>query len=95
MNNPLLLQLQTQLTQQGSVTFTVKIIPKSAHNEVVGMLGSDILKVKIAAVPENNRANEELCRFLAKVFAVTMQEVTIVSGKTSQRKVIRISMINR
>ena len=49
------------------------------------------LKVKVAAVPENGKANAELCRTLAQHFQVPLRQVEIVSGATSSRK--RVSVL--
>ena len=68
----------------------VKVIPKSARNEVVGYMDGGALKVKIAAAPEKGRANDELRRVLAEHFGVAIRAVEIVSGETSQRKRVRI-----
>jgi uncharacterized protein (TIGR00251 family) len=68
----------------------VKVIPKSARNEVVGYMDDGALKVKIAAAPEKGRANDELRRVLAEHFGVAVRDVEIVSGETSQRKRVRI-----
>ena len=48
------------------------------------------MKIKVAAVPEDGKANKELCGFLAKHYAVPQANVSVISGATSQRKVIRI-----
>jgi len=45
------------------------------------------LKVKVAAVPEDGKANEELCRVLAAYFGVARVEV--IAGKTGTRKMVR------
>jgi uncharacterized protein (TIGR00251 family) len=48
------------------------------------------LKVKVAAVPEKGKANEELCAVLARHFGVSPRDVEIVTGAASTRKRIRI-----
>ena len=50
------------------------------------------LKVKIAAAPEKGKANAELCAFLAKHYGVPKSAVTIVSGGTSTRKLVRVAV---
>jgi len=47
-------------------------------------------KLRVRAVPENGKANEEVCAFLATHFGVRREQVRIVSGATVQRKRIRI-----
>jgi hypothetical protein len=49
------------------------------------------LKVRIAAAPEKGRANAELCAFLARHYGVPKSAVTILSGRTSPRKLVRIA----
>ncbi|MBI4876884.1 MAG: DUF167 domain-containing protein [Acidobacteria bacterium] len=68
----------------------VKVVPKSQRNEMVGPMADGTLKVKIAATPEKGRANAELCAFLARHYGVPKSAVTIVSGETSTRKLVRI-----
>lgn len=83
-------QLQKQLLKNGSVRFRVKIVPKSQKNEIVGTLGEDTLKIKVAAVAAKNKANEELVKFLSDVFDVPKSHVTIISGPTSPLKIINV-----
>jgi hypothetical protein len=49
------------------------------------------LKVRIAAAPEKGKANAELCAFLARHYGVPRSAVTILSGGTSPRKLVRIA----
>lgn len=69
---------------------TVKVIPKSSRNEIVGEMADGTLKIKIAAPPEKGKANAELRAFLAKHYGVRQRDVTIVSGETSHLKRVRI-----
>jgi uncharacterized protein (TIGR00251 family) len=73
------------------MTLRVKVIPRSARSELAGELADGTLKVKIAAPPERGQANLELCRFLAQHFGVDRGAVTILSGHTGTRKLVRIS----
>jgi uncharacterized protein (TIGR00251 family) len=51
------------------------------------------LKVRLAAPPVDGEANEELIRFLAKLFDVPRRQVSILSGLTSKNKLIRVEGI--
>ena len=57
---------------------------------IVGELPDGTWKVKVAAAPEKGRANKALCAFLAEHFGVPQSRVTIVRGKTSHLKRVRI-----
>ncbi len=48
------------------------------------------LKVRVAALPEDGKANEELRRILASHFGVGVRAVVILSGHTSTRKRVEI-----
>lgn len=68
----------------------VKVIPRASRSEVVGEMSDGTLKVKVAAAPEDGKANEELCRVLASHYGVARSEVEVLSGKTNTRKQVRV-----
>ena len=68
----------------------VKVIPRAQRTEVVGPMADGTLKVKVAAVPEDGKANEELCRTLATCFKVPRASVEVIAGQTSTRKIVRL-----
>ena len=68
----------------------IKVIPRAAKTEMAGEMADGTLKVRLKAVPEDGRANEELCHFLARQYGVARHDVEIVSGATSQRKRVRV-----
>lgn len=69
---------------------SVKVVPKSARNEIVERQPDGTWRIKIAAAPEKGRANAELCDFLAAQFGVPRARVEVVSGFASQRKIVLI-----
>ena len=69
---------------------TVKVLPKSSRDEVVGMEG-DVCKVKIKAAPVDGKANKALIAVLAKEFSLPKKSIEIISGWTSRLKRVRIS----
>jgi uncharacterized protein len=83
-------QLFKQFEKTGRIILRVKIIPKSATNAIVGFLDEETLKIRIAAMPEKNAANEELKKFLAKEFQVSRESIKIISGEKHTLKLIRI-----
>jgi uncharacterized protein len=67
-----------------------KVIPRSAQNEIIGEMADGTMKVKISAPPENGKANDALCTFLAEHYRVAHGEVTILSGHSAALKLLRI-----
>jgi uncharacterized protein (TIGR00251 family) len=55
-----------------------------------GADGKRHLKVRVAAPPEDGKANEALVRLLAKVLGVGRTKVRIVAGASSRMKTIEV-----
>lgn len=68
----------------------VRVIPNSKRNEVVSRVGS-ILRVKIAAPAVEDKANEELCDFLADFFDVKRSMIFLRKGERGREKTIEIT----
>ncbi|MDE3015448.1 MAG: DUF167 domain-containing protein [Pseudomonadota bacterium] len=70
------------------------VIPKASKNEIVGWVagadGKRALKVKIAAAPEDGKANKALIRFLAGEWDVSPSMLEIASGGQSRHKRLKI-----
>jgi len=71
------------------VVFKIKVQPRAAKNEIVGVQG-DALKIKINAAPVKGKANKALIDFLAGKLSVKKSEIEIVSGHTSKIKKIKV-----
>lgn len=74
------------------IIIQVKIVPKSKCNEIIGY-ENDILKIRIKAAPEKNKANKELIYFLAKKLSIPQSNIIILSGETCRIKKIKIEKI--
>jgi uncharacterized protein len=79
------------LLAQGRITFHVKVVPRASKSELAGFLEDGSLKVKLAAVPENGKANEELRQVLSQAFGVPRNQVEIIAGEKSPRKLVRVT----
>jgi uncharacterized protein (TIGR00251 family) len=78
--------LKTEFARTGRIMLTLKVIPKSSRNEIVGILEDGSLKLKITAAPEKGKANAGVCELLAREFGVSRSGVAIVRGETSPVK---------
>jgi len=77
-------------TQDGTITLTIYVQPGAKHNEIIGIHG-DAIKIKLATPAIEGRANKALVRYIAKLFAVPLSQVTVKRGAKSRHKVIEIS----
>jgi uncharacterized protein (TIGR00251 family) len=85
--------MQTRLykvLQDGAVELSVHAQPAAGRTQITGRFG-DALKVRVAAPPEQGRANVALAKALAEAFGVDAKAVSLVSGETSRTKRFRIT----
>ena len=71
------------------VTFSVKVIPRSARNVAAGLYGNS-LKIKLTAPPADGAANRMCVAFLSDALDVAKSEIDIITGKNARRKTICI-----
>ena len=74
----------------------IKVIPKSNKTEIAEIMidgeGEETIKIRVKAVPEKGKANEELIKFLSKELEIAREKITIISGKADQLKLIKIEL---
>jgi uncharacterized protein (TIGR00251 family) len=68
----------------------VRVTPRASRNEIVELLNDGTIKVRIAAPPSDNEANEMLIDFLSEVLGVPKSRLDIVAGVTGRDKLISI-----
>ncbi|MCE7974209.1 MAG: DUF167 domain-containing protein [Leptolyngbya sp. PLA1] len=64
------------------------MVPGSRRTEVAGPLG-DRLKVRVAAPPEDGKANRAVCETLAAALGLRDRDVTVIAGHSSAEKTAR------
>ena len=74
------------------VRITVYIQPRAKRTEVAGRHGAD-LKIRVAAPPIDQAANEALLAFVAQTLGLRRRDVRLIAGATSRRKVLEIEGI--
>ncbi len=77
------------------ITFHVRLTPKGGRDAVEGWDtasdGSEHLKARVRAVPEDGQANTALIALLAETLSVSKSSISIVSGATSRLKRVQIT----
>lgn len=68
---------------------TIKINPNASKTEIIDAQ-EGMLKIKVAAPPDKNKANEKLIEFLSEHFKVPKSKIRILSGHTSRLKRVEI-----
>jgi uncharacterized protein (TIGR00251 family) len=67
----------------------IKAIP-GASKTSMGEVEENRLKVRIAAAPEDGKANEALRSFLAKLLEIPKKDLFLQSGEKSRLKTLRL-----
>lgn len=75
--------------QQGAA-ITVKVSPRAKHTEFMEVMEDGTLKIKVAAAPEDGSANAALIAFLAEAFGIPANQIEIVVGQSSEKKLISL-----
>lgn len=68
----------------------IKVVPRAKKTEYVDTMSDGTIKIRLKAVPEKGRANEELIRYLSESLHLSTDEIEIISGFTDARKLLRI-----
>ena len=71
---------------------TVRLTPRARANEIVGERDG-VLVVRVTAPPVDGRANEALCRLIAKRARVGVRSVSVIRGLSAREKVVRVEGI--
>jgi uncharacterized protein len=72
----------------------LRVTPGASRSEVVGPHG-EAWKVRVAAAPENGKANEAVRDLLATALGISRASTEIVSGTTSRDKVVAVRGLTR
>jgi uncharacterized protein (TIGR00251 family) len=71
----------------------VRLQPRARRDEVVGVRDGRVV-IRVTAPPVDGRANDALCRLIAKAAGVAPSRVTIVRGHTAREKVVRVEGVD-
>lgn len=87
------------LTDKKEIYLRIKAFPNANQTKlekirVDNIAGQEVetLMIRIKATPEKNKANQELTKFLAKIFFVLESNVAIISGAGERIKLIKIKI---
>ena len=71
------------------IELSIKVVPNAKKTEIVGV-ENDMLKIRLAALPIEGRANDELVAFFSKSFKIAKSNIDIISGELGRSKRLRL-----
>lgn len=76
-----------------SARISIYVQPRASRTEVAG-LHDGCIKIRLAAPPVDGAANTALVAFVAERLGVSKQQVRLVAGHTSRRKVLEVDGVS-
>jgi len=76
--------------QDDGLTLEVRVQPKAASDRIAGLHG-EALKVAVTAAADRGKANRALIALLAEKLGLKKQNISIISGRSSRSKILKIS----
>jgi uncharacterized protein (TIGR00251 family) len=78
--------------EPAQVELRVRVRPRASNSEITGYRDG-VLQVRLKSPPVDGRANEELCRLVARRLRLGRGRVEVVRGSRSRDKVLRVAGI--
>ncbi|MBB3463559.1 DUF167 domain-containing protein [Rhizobium sp. BK377] len=76
------------------VRLAVRLTPNGGRDAIGGVEpdgeGEMLLKARVSTAPEKGKANKALIALVAKSLGIAKSSISIVSGDTSRKKILRI-----
>lgn len=91
----MLTKFKNKFAKEGEVYLKVKVRPNASKTEIKDLMKNDkeeIYKIDVSAPAANNKANKELINYISHEFATGKDNVKIISGASSQIKLIKIKI---
>ena len=76
-----------------SARIAIRLQPRAGRNKIVGVRDGAVV-VRVAAAPVDGRANDALCRLIAKRAGVPRSQVAIVRGERARDKLVEVEGID-
>ena len=71
----------------------MRLRPRGHADELLGLVDG-VLQAKVAAPPVDGKANQVLCRLIAKRAGVAPSRVSVIRGEKSRQKILLIEGID-
>jgi uncharacterized protein len=71
----------------------VRLQPRAKRDEVVGERAGAVV-IRVTAPPVDGKANDALCRLIAKAAGVAPSKVSVIRGHAARDKVVRVEGVD-
>jgi uncharacterized protein (TIGR00251 family) len=84
-----LFKLMTYHEDKNLIKLDIKAVPGASKTEFAG-IKDDRLRIRLAAAPEDGKANAEMLTLLAKALGCPRRDLKILGGEKSRLKIISL-----
>jgi uncharacterized protein len=78
---------------EGAAHVRVRLQPRARRDEIAGERAGSLL-VRVTAPPVDGRANDALCRLVAKAAGVPPSNAEVIRGASARDKVVRLAGVS-
>ena len=71
----------------------LKVIARAKKEELL-RLSEDSYRIKVSSAPEKGKANKRIIELLSRELGAKKRDIKIVSGVTSDRKIVEITLLS-
>lgn len=81
------------------ILLNIKVVPNSSKTmimgvETAGIIDEQYLKIKISSPANENKANEELIKFLSKELKIPKSSIKLIKGQKNKEKKLLLKNIS-
>jgi uncharacterized protein (TIGR00251 family) len=72
----------------------VRVTPRASRDELAGLDEDGVLRVRVSAPPVDGKANQAVCKLIARAAGVGKTRVSVVKGERTRDKVVRVDDVD-
>lgn len=85
-----LVSLTAMIRAAMAAEIRVRVTTRASREQLAGLRDDGVLLARISAPPVDGRANQALCKLIARAAGVAPSKVSIVRGEHSRDKLVRV-----
>lgn len=70
------------------------VSPNKASTKIVEIIDDGVIRMHVKSPPVEGKANSEIIRFLVKILGIPQNQISIIRGASSKRKMIKIEGVD-
>lgn len=81
------------MPEEPATDLAVRLQPRARRDAIIGEQDG-VLRIAVSAPPVDGRANEALCRLIARQARIARGRVHVIRGERSRMKIVRVERMS-